>query len=405
MHLLPLAALNLLICISFPLSRISFAQIPDVETTSSSSDSQNVIGVTSLPSMTGSAIATTNGTPTSFRPIFTVPADADLGATLLPNINDPQAVDAQTVCPGYVASNLKRSLYGLSATLELAGDACNVYGTDIELLNLTVEHQSGDRLSIRIIPTVIDASNISQYQLPSYLVHQPTRDADADTTSLTSDLDFIWSNHPTFSFTVLRVSTGDVLFSTARTKLVFENQFVEFASSLPHNYNLYGLGETIHGLRLGNNFTKTIYAADAADPIDAYVNFYSVLLCHLPIAGTYTVLIHSTLTQDTLNMILQAISRLLHQLRPTLRQNMYRTLTASTIAMHMVRKSYYVQVILHGVHWVEVSICMCTLVLRRQMSRRLGKRVPSASRRCNSTLRSVITNAGGDMPIGLNCRK
>ena len=350
MPLLPRAALNLLICSFFALSQICSAQNPDVETTLSSSVSQNFIGISSLPSITGPAIATIDGTPTSFRPIFTVPADADLAATLLPNINDPQAVDAQTVCPGYVASNLKRSLYGLSATLELAGDACNVYGTDIELLNLTVEHQSGDRLSIRIIPTVIHASNTSQYQLPTYLVHQPTRDADADITSLTSDIDFIWSNHPTFSFTVLRVSTGDVLFSTVGTKLVFENQFVEFASSLPENYNLYGLGETIHGLRLGNNFTKTIYAADVADPIDAYVNFYSVSHCHLQIAGTSTVLTHSTLTQDTLSMILQANSRLLHQMRPTLRQNMFPSLTASTIAMHMVKKSCYVQIILHGVH-------------------------------------------------------
>ncbi|KAL9110505.1 MAG: hypothetical protein Q9187_008041, partial [Circinaria calcarea] len=52
------------------------------------------------------------------------------------------------------------------------------------------------------------------------------------------------------------------------TKLVFENQFIEFASALPENYNLYGLGETIHGLRLGNNFTKTIWAADIGDPVD-----------------------------------------------------------------------------------------------------------------------------------------
>ena len=88
-------------------------------------------------------------------------------------------------------------------------------------------------------------------------------------TSLNSDLNFVWSNNPSFSFTIFRLSTGDVLFSTEGKKLVFENQFIEFASSLPENYNLYGLGETIHGLRLGNNFTKTIYAADAGDPIDA----------------------------------------------------------------------------------------------------------------------------------------
>jgi alpha-glucosidase (family GH31 glycosyl hydrolase) len=41
----------------------------------------------------------------------------------------------------------------------------------------------------------------------------------------------------------------------------------------PENYNVYGLGEVIHGLRLGNNLTRIIYAADVGDPIDdQYVN-------------------------------------------------------------------------------------------------------------------------------------
>lgn len=83
-----------------------------------------------------------------------------------------------------------------------------------------------------------------------------------------SDLIFHWSNEPTFSFTFARKSSGDVIFSTKGTVLVYENQFIEFVSSLPENYNLYGLGERIHGLRLGNNFTATIYAADIGDPID-----------------------------------------------------------------------------------------------------------------------------------------
>lgn len=244
------------------------AQSPD---TSSGSASQGVIGATTgtvIPSMTGSSVATVSGTASTFRPIFTVPAAAVVGATLIPNIQDPQAVDAQIVCPGYTASDVVRSAYGLSATLSLAGPACNVYGTDVETLNLTVEYQSADRLSIKIVPAIIDASNISQYILPDRLVHQPTRDANADMTSLTSDLNFGWSNKPTFSFSIFRKSTGDTLFSTEGTKLVFENQFIEFASPLPENYNLYGLGETIHGLRLGNNFTKTIWAADVGDPID-----------------------------------------------------------------------------------------------------------------------------------------
>lgn len=51
-------------------------------------------------------------------------------------------------------------------------------------------------------------------------------------------------------------------------KLIYEDQFIEFVSHLPDDYNLYGLGERIHGLRLNNNLTATIYAADVGDPID-----------------------------------------------------------------------------------------------------------------------------------------
>ncbi len=204
---------------------------------------------------------------TSYRAIFTVPASAQNGLPVLPNINDPQAVNAQDVCPGYTASNVVRTPYGLTASLRLAGKACNVYGTDIDSLNLTVEYQSSDRLHLEIVPTYVDSSNSSWYILPEALVQKPTIDADAGSV-LDSDLNFVWSNDPTFSFSVIRQSTGDVLFSSTGYKLVFENQFIEFGSSLPENYNLYGMGEVIHGLRMGNNITRTFYAADVGDPID-----------------------------------------------------------------------------------------------------------------------------------------
>lgn len=82
------------------------------------------------------------------------------------------------------------------------------------------------------------------------------------------DLEFSWTNDPTFAFTVLRKSTGDVLFDTRGSVIVYENQFVEFVSQLPEDYNLNGLGEQIHNLRLGNNYTATMFAADAGNPID-----------------------------------------------------------------------------------------------------------------------------------------
>lgn len=249
----PASMFNLFIFMTLWMGKLSYAQSPDKDTTSVQSPAAGATGAAPLPSHASSEAIEISGTTTTFRPIFTVPPEADVSAPVLPNINDPNATDAQTVCPGYNATNVKRTDYGLTATLNLAGPACNVYGTDIDTLNLTVEYQSADRLAVRVVPTYIVASNSSQYILPTTLVRQPMIDADANTSSLTSDLSFVWSNDPTFSFSVYRKSTGDTLFSTAGTKLVYENQFIEFASALPENYNLYGLGETIHGLRLGNS--------------------------------------------------------------------------------------------------------------------------------------------------------
>lgn len=46
-------------------------------------------------------------------------------------------------CPGYKASNVKASGSGLTANLELAGKACDVYGDDLKELTLDVAYQSG----------------------------------------------------------------------------------------------------------------------------------------------------------------------------------------------------------------------------------------------------------------------
>jgi alpha-glucosidase len=207
---------------------------------------------------------------TSFRPIFTVPTSATLGQTLLPNIQDPEAVDAQTVCPGYRGSNVKYSDTGLTADLTLAGKACGVYGTDIESLTLTVEYQTDSRLHVEIVPSSVDSSNESYYILSPDYVAKPSQESG---TASSSDLTFSWSNDPSFFFEITRNKTGDVIFSTKGSHLVFENQFLEFVTTEPSNYHWYGLGEVIHSLDLGNNLTRTLYGADVGDPIDR--NLYS----------------------------------------------------------------------------------------------------------------------------------
>ncbi|KAJ4366450.1 hypothetical protein N0V83_008086 [Neocucurbitaria cava] len=219
---------------------------------------------TPTSSSAGEWSTTLNGTPTSFRSIFTIPASADEGAVLIPNIQDPEAINAQDVCPGYKASGVQQDDKGLSATLSLAGEPCNAYGIDIEELSLSVEYQAKGRLAVSVVPKYLSASNESQWIVPEDLVPRPkAEDSNGD-----SDLVFDWGDDPSFWFTVTRQSTGDVIFTTKGTRLVYENQFVEFVNALPEDYNLYGLGERIHGLRLNNNFTATIYAADVGDPID-----------------------------------------------------------------------------------------------------------------------------------------
>ncbi|KAK8075651.1 alpha-glucosidase [Apiospora hydei] len=223
-----------------------------------------VLGLISLIASQASA-STTSSVDTT----FTVPADADEGKNIIPNVKDPEAVDPQVVCPGYKASNVVQTTNGLTADLTLAGKPCNLYGNDIESLILTVDYQAVDRLHVGVQPKYIGAENNTWFILPEELVPKPA--AATEPKGADSDLIFQWSNEPTFNFNITRKSIGDVLFTTTGTQLVYADQFIEFVTRLPENYNLYGLGEVIHGLKLNNNLTRTLYAADVGDNIDANI--------------------------------------------------------------------------------------------------------------------------------------
>lgn len=208
-------------------------------------------------------------TSTSYRSQSTLTAEA--APSVLPNIDDPSTVNAQSICPGYKAISIKTTETGLTADLRLAGTACNVYGIDIEALNLTVEYQTASRLHVLITPSDLSAANASQYLLSPDLVSEGFIEESAGSHTL-NELQFTWSNEPSFQFNISRPSTGDVLFSSSGMQLVFENQFLEFGTAMLDNYHLYGLGEVIHGLQLGNNLTRTLYAANAGNNLD--VNIY-----------------------------------------------------------------------------------------------------------------------------------
>jgi len=206
-----------------------------------------------------------SGAASTYSVAFTVPASADVGANVLPNLRDPNAKIAQQLCPGYIAQNVTHTEHGFKAILELAGPACNAYGNDIESLAFEYAVQSSNRLRVSIQPRFLGNNNHTQYLLAEELVPYPKQSTSYDPEA--ADLQFSWSNEPSFSFRVIRKSTGDVVFDTTGSVLVYEDQFIEFVSQLPKDHNIFGLGEQIHNLRLGDNYNATIYAADAGDPI------------------------------------------------------------------------------------------------------------------------------------------
>ena len=65
------------------------------------------------------------------------------GLLLLGGVLRPVLSQNLSSCPGYKASNVVQTDSGLTASLTLAGDACNVYGYDLPDLTLLVQYQTG----------------------------------------------------------------------------------------------------------------------------------------------------------------------------------------------------------------------------------------------------------------------
>lgn len=197
--------------------------------------------------------------PPAFPPTPILPSSINYAPSVTPNVLNTAAPNAQNLCPGYKASNVEKSSSGLTADLTLAGPACNVYGNDIHNLILSVEHQSQERLAVRIRPKYLAAHNESLYVLHPDLTPYPSIESGA--TKATNDLVFTYSNEPSFQFRVSRASSEEVIFDTYGHRLVFEDQFLELVTSMVKDYNVYGLGENLHSFRLGNNYTQTFWNA------------------------------------------------------------------------------------------------------------------------------------------------
>ncbi|KAK4543376.1 hypothetical protein LTR36_005519 [Oleoguttula mirabilis] len=201
-----------------------------------------------------------------------------------------------SACPGYKASNVHTSSTGLTASLTLAGTACNAYGTDLTDLTLTVEYQTDTRLHVLIQ----DAAN-QVYQVPSSVFTRPSAASNASTDA--SALEFKYEENP-FSFSVTRRSSGEVLFDTSAATFVFESQYLRLRTSLPTSPSLYGLGEHTDPFMLNTtNYTRTIWNRDAYT-IPPGTNLYGdhpVYFDHRGANGTHGVFL---LNSNGMNIVL-----------------------------------------------------------------------------------------------------
>ncbi|KAG9005981.1 hypothetical protein FRB93_009082 [Tulasnella sp. JGI-2019a] len=194
-------------------------------------------------------------------------------------------------CPGYTLSGLKNSKNGLIAKLTLAGSPCNAFGSDISDLTIQVTYETSSRLHVNIFDTAK-----AQFTVPDFIIPSSSLASSASSSASSSDLVFNYTSKP-FAFWITRRSdpSGTPLFDTRLSslptapvseivpgdnttalngfQLVFENQYLQLTSSLPHDTNIYGIGEVIasSGIRraiTGNGTIQTMWARDIGDPVD-----------------------------------------------------------------------------------------------------------------------------------------
>ncbi|KAJ1720071.1 hypothetical protein LPJ53_005256 [Coemansia erecta] len=160
-------------------------------------------------------------------------------------------------CPGYRVGYIQNTTDGFTASLKLAGPPCNLYGTDIADLTLSVSFDTDDRLHVH----VQDAAG-KQYQIPSTVLPlDPSHKAGKARSSL--QFDYSQDKASGFGFRVRRGS--DIIFDTTGHPLVFEDQYIEITSKLPADANIYGIGEAPDFFRRDTtNTIKTLWNREAA---------------------------------------------------------------------------------------------------------------------------------------------
>src|SRR3569833_2067445 len=139
----------------------------------------------------------------------------------------------------------------------------NRYG--ISIPKLPVKSTSALGLANRISGSPDSRLHVNIYDagLNVYQVQESVLPRPANENPASSQLKFNIVQNP-FSFSVVRVSNGDVLFDTSGTALIFQSQYVRLRTKLPSDPNLYGLGEHSDSFRLEtSSYHRTLWNAES----------------------------------------------------------------------------------------------------------------------------------------------
>lgn len=226
-------------------------------------------------------------------------------------LRSPSTVAENQVGYGYRVICVNQVMNGdaLIADLDLI-KRTDVYGPDIERLQLTVRYDNQDRIRVHITD-----ANTLRWEVPPDLIPRATSQELKSLRNTTYSPDSSKAacrnlrlpeiqnptiplqnpDHPLefsytteiFGFAITRRSNGEVLFnstpsvSTANglsNNLVFKDQYIELSTQLPKDAALFGLGEGTHssGLRLAKGNTYTLWATDIGSyrtDIDLYGSY------------------------------------------------------------------------------------------------------------------------------------
>ncbi|KAK9458431.1 alpha-glucosidase [Dipodascopsis uninucleata] len=218
--------------------------------------------LTCVSAVTAAAVPVSSSkTSTSWRSEPTFDSSEAVGVAQTPSIYEPYQGGN---CPGYKAVNVTTWSSGMIAKLVLAGEPCNAYGVDYEVLDLVVTNDKKNRLHISI--TDEGGKNFQLTKRPDIWTAPLVTDAE-HVSSDKAEYIFKYNAEP-FEFWVMRKDDYSILFDTRGYNLIFENQYIELSTSMVPDYNIYGMAETMRGIRLGNNLTRTFWANDDGSLVD-----------------------------------------------------------------------------------------------------------------------------------------